>query len=163
MTVGIIGMGYVGLPLAVAFAEAGVDVVAVDIDGRKVEALARGESHVEDVPSEALRAVLDRIEPTTRYEALAEADAVLICVPTPLSPNREPELGPLLDASAALSSVLRAGQLVVLESTTYPGTTRERLVPVLQEAGPQGGPGVPVALSPGRGGPRPPHHTPRTP
>jgi UDP-N-acetyl-D-glucosamine dehydrogenase len=162
MTVGIIGMGYVGLPLAVAFAEAGEKVVAVDIDGRKVEALARGESHVEDVPSETLRAVLDRIEPTTHYAALAEADAVLICVPTPLSPNREPELGPLLDASAALSRVLRAGQLVVLESTTYPGTTRERLVPILEESGLKAGEDVHVAFSPERVDPGRTDYTLRT-
>jgi UDP-N-acetyl-D-glucosamine dehydrogenase len=162
MTVGIIGMGYVGLPLAVAFAEAGEKVIAVDIDGRKVEALARGESHVEDVPSEALRAVAGRIEPTTRYAALSDADAVLICVPTPLSPNREPELGPLLDSAAALSAVLRAGQLVVLESTTYPGTTRERLVPILEESGLKAGRDVHVAFSPERVDPGRTDYTMRT-
>src|SRR5829696_3186291 len=162
MTVGIIGMGYVGLPLAVAFAEAGVDVVAVDIDGRKVEALSRGESHIEDVPSETLRAVADRIAPTTRYAALSEADAALICVPTPLSPNREPELGPLLDSAAALSGVLRAGQLVVLESTTYPGTTRERLVPILEESGLKAGRDVHVAFSPERVDPGRTDYTLRT-
>ena len=162
MTVGIIGMGYVGLPLAVAFAQAGESVVAVDIDGRKIEALGRGESHVEDVPSEVLRAVSDRIEPTTRYAALADADAVLICVPTPLSPNREPELGPLLDSAAALSGVLRAGQLVVLESTTYPGTTRERLVPILEESGLKAGRDVHVAFSPERVDPGRTDYTLRT-
>ena len=162
MTVGIIGMGYVGLPLAVAFAEAGEKVVAVDIDGRKVEALARGESHIEDVSSQTLRAVADRIEPTTRYAALAEADAVLICVPTPLSPNREPELGPLLDAASSLSGVLRAGQLVVLESTTYPGTTRERLVPILEESGLRAGRDVHVAFSPERVDPGRTDYTLRT-
>jgi UDP-N-acetyl-D-glucosamine dehydrogenase len=162
MTIGIIGMGYVGLPLAVAFAESGEKVVAVDIDGRKVDALARGESHIEDVPSETLRAVADRIEPTTRYAALADADAVLICVPTPLSPNREPELGPLLDAASALSGVLRAGQLVVLESTTYPGTTRERLVPILEESGLKAGRDVHVAFSPERVDPGRTDYTLRT-
>jgi UDP-N-acetyl-D-glucosamine dehydrogenase len=162
MTVGIIGMGYVGVPLAVAFAEAGEKVIAVDIDGRKVESLSRGESHVEDVPSEMLRAVADRIEPTTRYSALSEADAVLICVPTPLSPNREPELGPLLDSAAGLSGVLRAGQLVVLESTTYPGTTRERLVPILEESGLKAGRDVHVAFSPERVDPGRTDYTLRT-
>jgi UDP-N-acetyl-D-glucosamine dehydrogenase len=135
MTVGIIGLGYVGLPLAVEFAEAGEKVVAVDVAPGKIESLARGESYVEDISSERLRAVADRIEPTTRYAALQGADAVLICVPTPLSPNREPELGPLIDAANGLARVLRRGQLVVLESTTYPGTTRERLVPILEESG----------------------------
>src|SRR5215207_381991 len=162
MTVGIIGMGYVGLPLAVAFAEAGEKVVAVDIDGRKVEALSRGESHIEDVPSEVLRAVAGRIAPTTRYAALSDTDAVLICVPTPLSPNREPELGPLLDSAAALSGVLRAGQLVVLESTTYPGTTRERLVPILEESGLKAGRDVHVAFSPERVDPGRTDYTLRT-
>ena len=114
MTVGIIGLGYVGLPLAVEFAEAGEKVVAVDVAPGKIESLARGESYVEDIASERLRAVADRIEPTTGYAALQTADAVLICVPTPLSPNREPDLGPLLASAHALAGVVRRGQLVVL-------------------------------------------------
>src|SRR6266487_4413512 len=99
MTVGIMGLGYVGLPLAVAFAEQGREVVGVDIDPRKVDALARGESHVEDIPSERLRAVLDRIEVTSRAANLSRCDAVLVCVPTPLTANREPDLGPLMSAT----------------------------------------------------------------
>src|SRR5437870_5491632 len=120
-TVGIIGLGYVGLPLVVAFAQEGCEVVAVDVDARKVEALAAGESYIEDVPSEALRACAGRINASTRYAGLGSAEAVLICVPTPLTPNREPDLGALLDATRALSEVLRSDQLVVVESTTYPG------------------------------------------
>src|SRR5947208_14185823 len=92
MSVGIIGLGYVGLPLAVAFAEAGEDVVAVDVDPRKVAAIAAGESYIEDVPAETLRAVRARIEATSHYQPLARTDAVLICVTTPLPPNREPGL-----------------------------------------------------------------------
>src|SRR5947207_13517160 len=134
-TVGIIGLGYVGLPLAVAFAEEGCEVVAVDADPRKVEAVAAGDSYVEDVASDDLRRVGARIEATTRYQPLSGADAVLICVPTPLTPNREPDLGSLIDASRALAEVLRRDQLVVLESTTYPGTTRERVAPLLEESG----------------------------
>jgi UDP-N-acetyl-D-glucosamine dehydrogenase len=133
MSIGVIGLGYVGLPLAVAFAEAGEDVVAVDVDPRKVAAVNAGESYIEDVPSEALRAVLDRIDATSHYQPLARTDAVLICVPTPLTPNREPDLGALVAAGSALGQVLQRGQLVVLESTTYPGTTREQLVPMLEE------------------------------
>jgi UDP-N-acetyl-D-glucosamine dehydrogenase len=133
MSIGVIGLGYVGLPLAVAFAEAGEDVVAVDLDPRKVAAVNAGESYIEDVPSEALRAVLDRIEGTAHYQPLARTDAVLICVPTPLTPNREPDLSALVAAGNALGLVLQRGQLVVLESTTYPGTTREQLVPMLEE------------------------------
>jgi UDP-N-acetyl-D-glucosamine dehydrogenase len=133
MAVGVIGLGYVGLPLVVSFAEAGVDVVAVDLDPRKVAAIKAAESYVEDIPSERLRAVLPRISATSHYQPLARTDAVIICVPTPLTPNREPDLGPLIGAGRALGQVLQHGQLVVLESTTYPGTTRERLVPLLEE------------------------------
>ena len=129
ITVGVIGLGYVGLPLAVAFAEAGCEVVAVDVDARKVEAIRAGESYIEDVPSETLAQLSESIHATNRYAPLAKVDAVLICVPTPLTPNREPDLGPLLDAVRALAEVLQTEQLVVLESTSYPGTTRERVVP----------------------------------
>src|SRR6476620_5141577 len=111
-TVGIIGLGYVGLPLAVAFAEEGCDVAAVDDDPRKVVAFAAGDSYVEDVASDGLRRVGARIEATTRYQPFCGADAVLICVPTPLTPNREPDLGSLIDASRALAEVLRRDQLV---------------------------------------------------
>ncbi len=132
-TVGIVGLGYVGLPLAVAFAQEGCDVVAVDVDPRKAQAIEAGESYIEDVPSAQLRAVAQRIHATTRYARLERADAVLVCVPTPLTRNREPDLAPLLEATHALADVLQAGQLVVLESTTYPGTTRERMLPILEE------------------------------
>jgi UDP-N-acetyl-D-glucosamine dehydrogenase len=132
MSVGIIGLGYVGLPLAVAFAEAGEQVVAVDVDPRKVQAIAAGESYIEDVASPRLSAALERIEATSHYQPLARADAVVICVPTPLTPNREPDLSALTAAGDALGQVLQRGQLVVLESTTYPGTTREHLVPLLE-------------------------------
>jgi UDP-N-acetyl-D-glucosamine dehydrogenase len=150
MTVGVIGLGYVGLPLAVAFANEGHDVVAVDIDARKIAALEAGESYIEDVPSEVLRGVKERIHASTRYARLAKAEAVLICVPTPLTRNREPELGPLIDSTRALAEVLQAGQLVVLESTTYPGTTRERVVPLLEESGLAAGRDFHVAFSPER-------------
>ncbi len=150
MGVGIVGLGYVGLPLAVAFAEAGRDVVALDVDARKVVAVKRGSSYVEDIADERLQASLPRIEATTRAAALAHADAILICVPTPLTANREPDLGPLLEAGHALAGVLQAGQLVVLESTTYPGTTRERLLPVLEESGLAAGRDFNLAFSPER-------------
>jgi UDP-N-acetyl-D-glucosamine dehydrogenase len=149
-TVGIIGAGYVGLPLAVAFAEEGCEVVAVDVDSRKVDAIVAGDSYVEDVPSEALRRLSARIHATTRYARLAKADAVLICVPTPLSPNREPDLGPLMEATRALAEVLQADQLVVLESTTYPGTTRERVAPLLEESGLAAGRDFHLVFSPER-------------
>jgi UDP-N-acetyl-D-glucosamine dehydrogenase len=149
-TVGVIGLGYVGLPLAVAFAQEGCEVIAVDVDSRKIEALAAGESYIEDVSSDALRQVAERVHATTRYARLAKADAVLICVPTPLTRNREPDLGPLIDATRALAEVLQADQLVVLESTTYPGTTRERVAPLLEESGLAAGRDFHLAFSPER-------------
>ena len=150
MKVGVVGQGYVGVPLTVAFAEAGHEVIAVDVDARKITALEAGESYIEDIPSERLAAVRSSIQPTTSYAPLAQADAVLICVPTPLTPNREPDLTPLLDSAHSIAKVLRAGQLVVLESTTYPGTTRERLVPILEESGLAAGRDFNVAFSPER-------------
>jgi len=144
-------LGYVGLPLAVAFAEAGEGVVAVDVDPEKVRAVAAGESYIEDVPSERLAAVGEMISAGTDFAALAEAEAVLICVPTPLTANREPDLAPLNGAAEALAAVVREGQLVVLESTTYPGTTREHLVPILERgSGLTAGEGLNVAFSPER-------------
>jgi UDP-N-acetyl-D-glucosamine dehydrogenase len=150
MRVGIMGLGYVGLPLAVAFAEEDHDVVGVDIDARKVEALSSGESYIEDIPSVRLRAVSDRIEATTRAANLSRCDAVLVCVPTPLTPNREPDLGPLVAATRVLADLLQRGQLVVLESTTYPGTTRERMAPILEESGLIAGEDFHLAFSPER-------------
>jgi UDP-N-acetyl-D-glucosamine dehydrogenase len=149
-TVGIIGLGYVGLPLSVAFAREGCSVIAVDVDPRKVEAVQAGESYIEDVSSQELGALVGRIHATSRYASLAKADAVLICVPTPLTPNREPDLGPLIDSTRALAEVLQAGQLVVLESTTYPGTTRERVAPLLEESGLAAGRDFHLAFSPER-------------
>jgi UDP-N-acetyl-D-glucosamine dehydrogenase len=150
MSVGIIGLGYVGLPLAVAFAEAGEDVVAVDVDERKIALIEAGESYIEDISSERLRAALARIEPWSHYAPLARTDAVLICVPTPLTTNREPDLGPLIAAGHALGQILQRGQLVVLESTTYPGTTREQLAPLLEHRGLRVGDGFNLAFSPER-------------
>jgi UDP-N-acetyl-D-glucosamine dehydrogenase len=151
MKVGIIGMGYVGLPLAVAFAEAGDEVYGVEVDPVRVAALERGESYVEDITSERLQAVRERFHPTTRYADLAKVDAVVIAVPTPLTRNREPDLTALEDSAARLGEVLQEGQLVVLESTTYPGTTREKLVPILEEhSALVAGDGFNVAFSPER-------------
>jgi UDP-N-acetyl-D-glucosamine dehydrogenase len=150
MRVGIVGLGYVGLPLAVAFAAADVDVVAVDLDSSRVDAINSGHSYIEDVADSELAAAAPRLHATTGYAPLAEADAVLICVPTPLTPNREPELGPLLHSAEALGAVLRAGQLVVLESTTYPGTTRERVAPLLEAGGLRAGVDFHLAFSPER-------------
>jgi UDP-N-acetyl-D-glucosamine dehydrogenase len=152
MKVGIVGLGYVGLPLALAFAREGAEVVGLDSEGRRVESINGGESHVEDVASAELAAEVraGRLRATGNYDDLAPMDAIVICVPTPLTVNRQPDLGAVVDAATSLSRVLRRGQVVVLESTTYPGTTRERLVPLLEESGLAAGREFHVAYSPER-------------
>ncbi|MEJ7797223.1 MAG: nucleotide sugar dehydrogenase [Solirubrobacteraceae bacterium] len=150
MSIAIVGLGYVGLPLVVAFAEAGRDVLALDIDPRKLDSIRAGTSYIEDVASERLQAVAQQITVTSRYGELAHCEAVIVCVPTPLTANREPDLGPLVSAGRSVAEVLAPGQLVVLESTTYPGTTRERLVPLLEESGLRAGEDFNVAFSPER-------------
>jgi UDP-N-acetyl-D-glucosamine dehydrogenase len=157
--VGVIGLGYVGLPLAVAFAEAGCDVIGVDTDSRRVERLQRGESEIEDVPSASVQAIAERFMATDDYAALADADATIICVPTPLANHREPDLSYMLDAATRLSGLLQRGRLVVLESTTYPGTTRERLLPILEESGLAAGRDFNLAFSPERIDPGRTDHT----
>ncbi len=150
MQIGIVGMGYVGLPLAVAFAEAGHEVVGLDADTAKVAALGRGESYIEDVPGAVLAPLGERLRATAEYADLASCEAVVVCVPTPLSNSREPDLTYLLDAAESLAAVLGPGQLVVLESTTYPGTTRERLLPILESSGLAAGADFHLAFSPER-------------
>jgi len=124
--------------------------VGVETDVRKVDALERSESFIEDVHSDRLRAIRDRLTATSRYADLASVGSVVIAVPTPLTRNREPDLGPLVSAGTSLAGVLQRGQLVVLESTTYPGTTRERLIPLLEESGLAAGKDFFVAYSPER-------------
>ncbi len=150
MNVGVVGLGYVGLPLAVAFCEAGHTVIGVDVDPRKVGALSAGESYIEDVPDAALQRVAGRLHPTRRFAELSRCQAVIVAVPTPLTKNREPDLSALLAASRAITAVLQRDQLVVIESTTYPGTTREQVVPLLEESGLTAGTEFSVAFSPER-------------
>ena len=162
MKIGIVGLGYVGLPLAVAFAEAGHDVVGLDADSRKIDALNEGRSYIEDIPSATLAPLAERLHATSDYAGLASCEAVVICVPTPLTGSREPDLAYVSEAATALAEVLRAGQLVVLESTTYPGTTRERLLPILEESGLSAGSDFHLAFSPERIDPGRVDHTVRT-
>ena len=150
MKIGIVGLGYVGLPLGVAFAEAGHEVVCFDLDQRKLEALKEGKSYIEDIGDDVLAPLRDRLHPTSRHADLASCNAVIICVPTPLTSAREPDLTYLLGAASSLAQVLQPEQLVVLESTTYPGTTRERLAPILEESGMTAGRDFYVAFSPER-------------
>jgi UDP-N-acetyl-D-glucosamine dehydrogenase len=129
--VAVVGLGYVGLPLAVAFAERGFPVVGIDVDGRKVEALRRGESYVQDVTPERLATILPSFSATTDYAALERCDAAIICVPTPLNKTRDPDVRFLIAAGEATAKHVHPGMLVSLESTTYPGTTEELLLPML--------------------------------
>jgi UDP-N-acetyl-D-glucosamine dehydrogenase len=150
--IAIVGAGYVGVPLAHVFAAAGRSVLLLDVVEERVAALNRGESHIEDVASEALRPLVEagRITATSDYDALREADAILIALPTPLSAQREPDLSIVLGAATEIAPRLQRGQLVVLESTTYPGTTRERLLPVLELSGLRAGSDFSLAFSPER-------------
>ena len=150
MRIGILGLGYVGLPLAVAFAEQGHDVVGYDVDAARVARLERGDSDIEDVTSDRLGALAARFEPTGDPEQLGSCDAILICVPTPLASEREPDLTYVRASVETIAGILREGQLVVLESTTYPGTTREELLPVLERGGLKVGEGFHLAYSPER-------------
>jgi UDP-N-acetyl-D-glucosamine dehydrogenase len=162
--VAIVGAGYVGLPLGQAFAEAGVPAVLVDVDAERVAAIGRGESYVEDVPSSTLGPLIEAgtLAATTDYDAVREADAVLVALPTPLSANREPDLSIVLDAVAELAPRLREGQLFVLESTTYPGTTREKVLPLLAAGGLEVGKDFFLAYSPERVDPGRTDWTPKT-
>jgi len=148
----IIGAGYVGVPLAQVFAEAGVGTVLVDIDPARIEQLRNGESYIEDVPSDRLRPLIESgaLTATTDYDAVRETDAVIIAVPTPLTRNREPDLSIVFAAAAKLAERLRQGHLIVLESTTYPGTTREEVLPILAGSGLEVGKDFFLAFSPER-------------
>ena len=151
--IAVIGAGYVGLPLAAAFAEADQRVLVVDVQPQVVEALNGGRSHIEDVSSERLAALVERggMVATTDYELVRQAHAVLIALPTPLSRQREPDLGYVEAAARSLARVLQPGQVVVLESTTWPGTTREVLLPILERgSGLKAGTDFFLAMSPER-------------
>ena len=134
MKIAVIGLGYVGLPLAMVFAEAGVEVVGIEAVAARCDEINAGRSYIQDVPSDALKAMVDKglIHATTDYAATEDCDADIICLPTPLNANREPDLTLVKDATAKLAGHLRRGQLVTLESTTYPGTTRDELAPILE-------------------------------
>ncbi len=151
--VAIVGAGYVGVPLAQVFAEAGRSVLLLDVDADRVALLNRGESYIEDVPSATLKRLVDEhaLRASTDFDELRDCDAILIALPTPLSKQREPDLSIVLGASREIGRRLRQGHLVVLESTTYPGTTREQVLPILEEeSGLVAGEDFHVAFSPER-------------
>jgi UDP-N-acetyl-D-glucosamine dehydrogenase len=150
--VAIVGAGYVGMPLARVFADAGKNVVLVDVNQEVVDGVNRGESHIGDVASDTLRTLVEagRVSATTDYDVLREVDAILIALPTPLSTHREPDLTIVESAAAEIAPRLRRGHVVVLESTTYPGTTRESLQPILERSGMKAGTDFHLAFSPER-------------
>jgi len=151
-TIAIVGAGYVGVPLAHVFADAGHKALLIDVVAERVEQLNKGDSYIEDVPSDVLKRHVDAqlLEATTDYGRLREAEAILIALPTPLSDQREPDLTILLNAAEEIAPHLQHGQLVVLESTTYPGTTRERIAPILEKSGLKAGESFHLAFSPER-------------
>jgi UDP-N-acetyl-D-glucosamine dehydrogenase len=163
---GVIGLGYVGLPLAVELATAGYRVIGFDLKPAVVDQVNAGRSHILDVPSERLAPLVKqgRLAATTDLGRLAEVDAVSICVPTPLSKTKDPDVSYVVAAAKSLGAVLRAGQAVILESTTYPGTTRELLLPIFQARGLEVGKDAFLAFSPERVDPgNPTWHTRNTP
>jgi len=133
--VAVIGLGYVGLPLAVAFAKAGFKVTGIDIDEKKIDSLKRRKSYILDVSSEVLAAVGARFHARSDYGGIPDYDALILCVPTPLNKTREPDISYVLQATEKIAGGLRKGQLIVLESTTYPGTTEEVVRPILERSG----------------------------
>src|SRR4051794_1011702 len=133
--VGIIGLGYAGLPLAMAFAEAGFDVVGVDLDAERVGAITQERSYLVDVPIERYAGVRGRLEATMDYTAVSSLDALTVCVPTPLSKTRTPDLSYVVAAAESIAEQLTPGQLVILQSTTYPGTTEQVIRPILEATG----------------------------
>ena len=150
--VGIIGLGYVGLPLVLEFIRAGFPVTGFDIDTKKIKALEAGISYIKHIPAGKVREALStgRFSSTTNFSGLKEMDCIIICVPTPLNRNREPDLSYVFDTTKAIRDNLRKGQLIILESTTYPGTTDENMRHILEETGLKAGKDFLLAFSPER-------------
>jgi len=162
--IGIIGLGYVGLPLAMEFALGGCLVKGIDVDAEKPRLLAQKKSYLKHFPDEKIAAAMDTglLQATTDFSVLKEADAVLIAVPTPLGQSRQPDLSYVINSCREVSKYLQPGQLIILESTTYPGTTREDMIPVLEESGLRAGTDFHIAFSPEREDPGNKNYNTRT-
>lgn len=163
---GVIGAGYVGLPLAVALAEAGYRTVAIDLDRAKIDSINRGESYIEDIPSDRVSALVKKglLRGSNDFAVLAECDAISICVPTPMTKTKDPDISYIVKAVEGIAPHLKAGALVILESTTYPGTTREAVVPRLEARSGKAGKDFFVCFSPERVDPgNPKFHIQNTP
>ena len=158
---GIVGLGYVGLPLAVELAEAGYRVVGFDVSARVVDGINAGRSHVQDIPTERLAKLVKagKISATTDLARLKEPDGIAICVPTPLGKTRDPDVSFIAAATDSMARAIRPGQVVILQSTTYPGTTREMLLPALEKGGLKVGVDFFLAFSPERVDPGNPKYT----
>ena len=159
--IGIIGLGYVGLPLAIHFGRKGFRVTGFDLDSKKIDKLLHGESYIKHIPADSIKELIDakQIDVTIDFSRLGETDCILICVPTPLTEKPEPDLSYLLNTAETIAENLRKGQLVVLESTTYPGTTQEMLLPRLASKGMKVGEDFFLAFSPEREDPGNPKYT----
>ncbi len=163
-SVGIIGLGYVGLPLVLEFIRAGFVVRGLDLDDRKVSLLKQGKSYIKHIPAEKIRAMnrTKRFVPTTDFSQIERTDCIVICVPTPLNEHREPDISYVIETTKTISRYLRSGHLVILESTTYPGTTDEDMRPILEKAGLKAGKDFFLAFSPEREDPNNPHFSTST-
>ncbi|MBB1518914.1 nucleotide sugar dehydrogenase [Aquipseudomonas guryensis] len=162
-SIGIVGLGYVGLPLVLRYAEVGYKVVGFDIDQSKIDCIAQGKSYIEHIPGAAITQAVERgFEATTDFSRASEVDALILCVPTPLNKYREPDLSFVLDTTDSLVPYLRPGQVVSLESTTYPGTTDEELLPRIESRGLAVGNEIFLVYSPEREDPGNPNFTTRT-
>ena len=152
ITVGVLGLGYVGLPLAEAFASAGLKVIGFDIDEKKVKTLNSGRSIIKNVSHKKVKQIVKagRFQATANMARLKTVDAILVCVPTPLNQNREPDLQYIISSTEKIAKYIQPGQLIALESTTYPGTTREVMAPILQSSGLKAGKDFHLAYSPER-------------
>ena len=149
---GVIGLGYVGLPLAVEFGRAGYTAIGFDLDTRKVNAVNEGRSYIDDVPTAHVAELkaANRLRATTDFDLLAEVDTINICVPTPLRKTKDPDMSYIVTSAEEIAKRLRPGQLVILESTTYPGTTDELVLPMLEQGGLKAGKDFFLAFSPER-------------
>src|SRR6476469_6368734 len=160
--IGIIGLGYAGLPLAMSFAEAGFPVTGIDLSDERVAAVSERRSYLVDVPEERYAGVDGRLRATTDYSAVADLDALTICVPTPLSKTRTPDMSYIVSAVTSIAEHLRPGTLVVLQSTTYPGTTEEVVLPILARSGAVVGEDLFLGYAPERVDPGNEHYSIRT-
>ena len=163
---GVIGAGYVGLPLSVALADAGYRTVTIDLDPRKIESLNEGVSYIGDITSDELSRLVrsGRLSGSTDFAKLADVDAISICVPTPLNKTKDPDISYIVSAVESIAPHLKPGALVILESTTYPGTSREAMVPILERTGKKVGRDFFVCFSPERVDPgNPKYHIKNTP